>query len=45
MNFGNEQDVLLTWPSSQTTEVHGISELAQHTSLKAILLFLVRDGV
>lgn len=25
--------------------VHGISELAQHMSLQAILPFLVRDGV
>lgn len=52
MNFGNEQHILLIWPGSHTTKVHGISELAQHTSLKVILaevilgcLCLVRNGV
>lgn len=37
MNFENEQHILLIWPDSHATKVHGISELAQHTSLKVIL--------
>lgn len=44
MNFGNEQLILLIWPSSHTTKVHGISELAQHTSLKVILAEAILRG-